>query len=106
MDDTVLNLCLGEHRFDRCGKPGQIVRASDKNILNAPVFQAIEYRCPEFGALIFTDPHTQNILLAVQIDANGDVHSLLDDLTLTSNMIVGYYTSAEVLPRSYSSCTI
>ena len=38
MDDAVLNLCLGEHRFNRCGKPSQIVRASDENILNTPIF--------------------------------------------------------------------
>ena len=72
MDDTVLNLCLGEHRFNRCEKPSQIVRASDENVLNTPVSQAIEYRCPEFGALIFTDPHTQNVFLAVQIDTKGN----------------------------------
>ena len=38
MDDAVLNLCPGEHCFNRCGKPGQIIRASDENILNTPVF--------------------------------------------------------------------
>ena len=88
MDDAVLNLCLGEHCFNRCGKPGQIIRASDENILNIPVFQAIEYRCPEFGALIFTDPHTQNVLLAVRIDTNGNIDSLLDDLSLAAHMVV------------------
>lgn len=67
---------------------GQIVRASDEDILNAPVFQAVEYGCPEFGALIFTDPHTQNVLTAVQIDANSNIDSLLDDLFLTADMIV------------------
>ena len=60
MDDAVLNLCLGEHCFNRCGKSGQIIRTGNENVLNAPVSQAVEYRCPEFGALIFTDPHTQN----------------------------------------------
>ena len=88
MDDTVLNLCLGKHRFNRSGKSGQIVRTGDENILNASISQTVEHRCPEFGALIFADPHAKNIFFAVQIDANCNINSLLDDLTLTSNMIV------------------
>ena len=88
MDDTVLNLCLGKHRFNRSGKSGQIVRTGDENILNAPVSQAVEHRCPELGALIFADPHTQNVLLAVQIDANGNIDSLLYDLSLAAHMVV------------------
>ena len=64
------------------------VGAGDENILYAPVFQAVEHRCPEFGALIFTDPHTQNIFLAVQIDANGNIDRLLDDLPLAADMVV------------------
>ena len=88
MDDAVLDLRLGEHCFNRCGKSGQIIRTGDENILNAPVSQAVEYRRPKFGALIFTDPHTQNVLLAVQIDANGNIDSLLHDLALTAHMVV------------------
>ena len=88
MDDTILNFSFGENRLNGCGKAGEIVGAGNQDILYAPVFQAIEYRCPEFGALIFTDPHTQNVLLAVQIDTNGNVDSFLDDLAFTAHMVV------------------
>ena len=88
MDDTVLNLCLGEDCFNRCGKSGQIIRTGNENIFYAPVPQAVEHRCPEFGTLIFTDPHAQNIFFAVQIDTNGYVYGFFDDLPLTVNMIV------------------
>lgn len=65
MDDAVLDFCPRIHRLDRGGKAGQIVRAGDENILNTPVFQAVKHRSPELSALIFTDPHTKNVLFAV-----------------------------------------
>ena len=88
MDYAVLDLCLGEHCFNRCGKSGQIIRTGNENILYTSISQPIEDGCPEFAAFIFTDPHTKNIFFAVQIDSYGDVDSLFDDLTLTPDMIV------------------
>ena len=88
MNDAVLDFRFGEHCFNRSGKSGQIVRASDENFLNSSIFQAIEYRCPIFGTLIFTEPHAQNVFPAVQINADGDIGSFFHDLPLAADMIV------------------
>ena len=71
MDNTVLDFRFGKYGFNVGGKPGQIIRAGDENVLNSAVFQAVEYRYPVFGTFIFTDPYAQNIFPAVQINADG-----------------------------------
>ena len=49
-----------------------------------PVFQAVEYRRPELGVLIFSNPHAQNIFPAIQIavsqfrQKNEIVHRIKD----------------------------
>ena len=53
-----------------------------------PVFQAVEYRRPELGVLIFANPHPQNIFPAIQIDANGNIYCFLHDLPFTADMVV------------------
>ena len=88
MDDAVLDFRFGKYGFNGSGKPGQIIRAGDENVLNSAVFQAVEYRCPIFGAFIFTDPHAQNVLPAVQINADGDIDRFLYDLPFAADMIV------------------
>ena len=69
-------------------KSRQIVRAGDKNILYAPVFQTVEHSRPELGALVFACPHAQNIFPATQIDPNGNVHRFLHDLSFAADMVV------------------
>ena len=69
-------------------KSGQIIRASDENILYATVPQAVEHGRPELGALIFTYPHAQYILPAIQIDAYGNIDCFLHDLSLAADMVV------------------
>ena len=66
----------------------QIVCAGNENILYAPIFQTIEHRCPELGALIFANPHPQDVFPAVQVDSNGNVHCFLHDLPFAADMIV------------------
>ena len=88
MDDTVLYFSLGEHRMDSSIKSGQIVCTGDENVLYAPVFQAVEYSRPELGALIFSNPHAQDIFSAIQIDANGNIYCFLHDLPFTADMVV------------------
>ena len=48
----------------------------------------LSYSSPEFGALVFADPHAQNIFLSVQINADGNVNSFLHDLAFAANRIV------------------
>ena len=77
-----------DHCVKPCQKPCQIVCACNENILYAPVFQAVEYSCPEFSALIFTNPHAKNVFPAIQIDSNGDVHCFLHDLSFAADLVV------------------
>ena len=88
VDDAVLDFRFGEYRLNRSGKAGQIIRTGDENILHAPVPQAVQHGRPELGALVFSDPHSENVLLAVQIDAYGDVHGFLYDLHLAAYMVL------------------
>ena len=88
VDDAVLDFRLGKHCFNGYGKTGQIICTSDEDILNASVSQAVENIGPIFGTLILANPHSKNILFAIQVDADGDVHSLLYDLPFAADMIV------------------
>ena len=88
MEDAVLDLGLREAGVNGRIKSRQVVRAGDENVLYATVLQTIEYSRPEFGALVFSDPHTQNVLPAVQVNANSDVYRLLHDLALAADMVV------------------
>ncbi len=74
--------------MDSCVKSRQTVGTGDENILYTPVFQAVEYRCSAFGALIFIDPHAQNIFSPILVDANGDIDRFLHDLPLVADMVV------------------
>ncbi len=74
--------------MDSCVKSRKIVGTGNENVLYTAVFQTIQYGCPELGALIFADPHPQNIFSAVQIYANGNVNGLLHDLALAADMVV------------------
>ena len=56
VDDTVLDLSLREHLLASVVKPGQVICTGDKNVLYPAVSQAVEYGCPELGALIFSNP--------------------------------------------------
>ena len=88
MNYAVLYIGFRKYSFYRLREACQVIGAGDKNIINASVTQAIKYACPELGALIFTYPHTENVLPAVHINTYGYVYSLLDDLSLAADMIV------------------
>ena len=88
VDDTVLNLGLREYRVNGRVKPCEIVRADNKNVLYTAVFQTVQYDCPELDALIFADPHSQNIFPTVQVYPNGNVYCFLHDLPFAADMVV------------------
>ena len=83
-----MDLRLGKHGLDGRGKPGQVIRTGNEDVLNSPVSQAVQHSGPELGALVFADPHTEHVLLAVQVDAYGDVYRLFHDLSFAANMVV------------------
>lgn len=88
MNDAVLDLGFQEGSVDGCIKSGQVTRAGDENILHVPVFQAVQHSGSELGAFIFPDPYAKYVLVAVQINANGDVNRLLHNLSFTADMVV------------------
>ena len=76
MDNTVLYFGLWKHRLNGRRKPGQIVRTGNEIVLYASISHAIDYRCPEFGALV----------LAYPVNADGDVHRFIYDLPFAADM--------------------
>ena len=88
MDDTVLDFGLGEGGMSCRIKPRQIVGAGNENVLDTTVFQTIEDSGPKLGALIFANPHPQDVFPAIQVNSNGNVHCLLHNLPFAADMIV------------------
>ena len=88
MDYAVLDISLWKYRFYSLRESCQIICAGDKDILNTSVAQTVKNTCPELCAFIFTDPHTENVLPAVHINAYGYIYSLLDDLSLAADVVV------------------
>ena len=74
--------------MDRCVKPCQIVGTGNENIFNPSVFQPVQYSCPELGALVFANPHPQNIFPAIQVDPDGNVDCFLHNLPFAADMVV------------------
>ena len=74
--------------MDRCVKPCQIVGTGDENIFYPSVFQPVQYSCPELGALVFANPHAQDIFPAIQTDANRNVDCFLHNLPFAADMVV------------------
>ena len=63
----------------------------------------IEHSCSELGALIFANPHLQDIFPAIQIDTNGNIHCFLHELSYAAHMVVDgiqKYHSVDGLQRS------
>lgn len=79
---------MGIYRSDGITESGQIVCTGNKDILYTTVSQAVEHSRPVPGAFVFTNPHTQYILLAIQIDPNSDIYSLLNDPSFAAHMVV------------------
>src|SRR5699024_12622129 len=88
VNDTVLDLGLGKYCMDSCVKSRKIVGTGNENVLYTAVFQTIQYGCPELGALIFADPHPQNVFPAIQVYATGNTNGLLHELPLAAYMVL------------------
>ena len=88
MDDTLLNLGLGEYSLNGVREATQTVYTGNQDIPDATVLYAVEYTQPELRALaaILAHPHTQDIADAVHLYSNRYVHSFLHYLTLAANM--------------------
>ena len=67
---------------------GHILGGVPNLVDNAVLNLSLGVHCPIFGALVFTDPHAQDIFSTLQIDANGDVHCLLYNPPFTPDVEV------------------
>lgn len=88
VDNAVLDVCLWKHCIDGVRKPSQVVCARDENVVDPSIFEAAEHHRPVLGALVFPDPHAQNVLAVFQINSNGDIHGLFYDLPFAADMVV------------------
>ena len=68
-----------KHRLNRFWKALESVHARDQHVLNATVLKFGQHAEPEFCALGFLEPQSQHIFVALAVDADGDVHGLVDD---------------------------
>ena len=88
MNNAVLNLSFRENCLNCRRKTGQIVRAGNENILDVPIFQAVQYGSPEFRTFVLANSHSQNILPTIKINTDGDIDGLLYDLSFAADMVV------------------
>ena len=75
--DAELHLGPGIHRLYGLRKARQTVAAGDEDITNASVLQFGEHVEPEFCPFVLLDPETQEFLVAVEVDAQGQVDRLV-----------------------------
>ena len=81
MDDTELNLSLGEYHLNSFRKPLQAVNTGNKDILDATVSQFGHNLQPELSALGFGNPHPQNLFHAFHGDADSQVDGLVQNVS-------------------------
>ncbi|MNE49183.1 hypothetical protein D3C80_1436840 [compost metagenome] len=60
-------------------KSGQVIHADNEDVPNTTILEFIEHAQPELRGLILPDPHAQDVLVSVQIDANDHVGSFVDN---------------------------
>ena len=82
MDDASLDLGLGEDRVDRLREAFQAVNHRDQAVLDAPGPELVHHPQPELGPFALLDPQPQDLLGAVQADADRQVDRLVPDRPL------------------------
>ena len=76
MDDAKLDLCLRVQRADGLGKALEAIDTRDQNVPDTTILQLGEDVHPELRSLALANPQSQKILLALEVDAQGQVHRL------------------------------
>ena len=75
MNDAELDLCLWVDRLDRLRKTLQAINAGDQDVFDTAVLEFGQHAEPELRALALADPQTQQLLVALEINAQGQIHS-------------------------------
>ena len=88
MDDAPLYLAVGINSPNSFHKALQTVHAEQINIQNSPAFEVVQHIQPEFAALMFADPHAQDVLCAVHGDAQNHIRRLGLVLMVSLHLVV------------------
>ena len=76
MDNAALKAALGIDRLDGLHHAAESIGAEQIYIHNSPAFEVIQHIQPKFAALVFTDPHAENILPAIHRDTQDYISGL------------------------------
>ena len=76
---------LGEHRVDSAGKALLAIKRSDEDIVGALVLDLVYHPEPELGPLGLRGLQAQNLLVASNREAQGQVDRFVADCSLVSN---------------------
>src|SRR5690606_17802773 len=69
----------------RIGEALQAVNAGNQDVLQASILQLSQHGEPEFGTFGFGQPQAQQLLLAFHVDAERQVHGLVDNALVLAN---------------------
>lgn len=86
MHHTDLGGRLRENAPDALREAAQVVGAGDEDVLHAPGPDVGEHAHPEGGALALREPHAQQLLAALAVEAHGQVDGLADDLAAVAHL--------------------
>lgn len=73
-------------RANRFGQPLQPVNDRDQDVLATAGLEFVEHLEPELRALGLLDPQPEHVALAVRLDAQGQVHSLVAHHAITADL--------------------
>jgi len=86
MHDAQLNLGLREHGVDGFRKTLEPIDAGNEDILHPTVLEFGDHLQPELRPLCLLDLEAKDFLEAVDGDADGQVHGLVDDVPLVLDL--------------------
>lgn len=78
MHDAQLDLGLRVGGVDCLREPAQPIHGGDEDVPEPPVVQFSQHRKPELGALGLGQPQAQQLLAALQIDAQRQIDGLVE----------------------------
>jgi len=88
VDYALLDLCLWVCRLYCPRESAEAVHTGYKDVFQSSVFQPVQYRKPEFGALVFSDPHSKHFSGSFHVYPYCYVYCLLYDLAFAADMEV------------------
>src|SRR5512144_971112 len=85
MDDAGLDRRFWEDGGDRFGKTLQAIDYGDQDVADAAGLQLVHHLQPEFGAFALLDPKPEHVLLAIDIESERDIDSLVADQAVVAD---------------------